>query len=481
MFAISLLLAPLMAAAQGPGQVGASTLGPDEPPVRLWLSGDRRFEPGDRARVQVEARDDGFLLVLNYDTDGRVRVLFPVDPRDDALVRGGRRYEVRGRSARESFVAGGEGSGFVYVALSPDPWALRQVSNGGNWDYDRLAIDPDTQDPERDLTTLLEGLASNRGFDYDLIEYFVNDVEIVRYDYRPRRYYGTLGWAGDPWCDPFWSSGWYCGARTGVVVSFGRVYAGDWWSVGYGPSWYWPASPGYYYRPYSYGRGYTYVYHRPWINLAPTYRPRAGQAVIAGRPRDYTVGRYTPWTFGDRDRDWNRGDRPAAREGDGYRPREGAGGRARPVTTRDNPPAARGGRPASEADGRAGPAGGRPSTERASPPSRGGGSGSPPRARPRARSGGDAAEVRSTGPGSSGQVAVGRAVERRDDGDRPAARPAPRREAPVVSRSEGRRESPPAARAEPRRESPPRASANPPRKAPQPDRARGSSGRRPRG
>lgn len=480
MLTLSLLLAPLMATAQGPGQVGPSTLGADEPPVRLWLSGDRRFEPGDRARVQVEARDDGYLLVLNYDTDGRVRVLFPVDPRDDALVQGGRRYEVRGRSARESFVAGGDGSGFVYVALSPDPWAFREISRGGNWDYDRVAIDPDTQDPERDLTSLLERLASNRGFDYDLVEYFVNDVEIVRYDYRPRRYYGTLGWAGDPGCDPFWSSGWYCGARTGVVVSFGRVYAGDWWSVGYGPSWYWPASPGYYYRPYSYGRGYTFVHHRPWINLTPTYRPRAGQAVLAGRPRDYTVGRSSPWTFGDYNRDGSG--RPAARGADRDRPREGAGGRARPATTRESPPAARGGRPASDGDRRAAPAGGRPSTERASPPSRGGSEGAPPRARPRARGGDDAAEVRSARPAASGQVASSRPANRRAEGARPAVRPQPRQEAPVVNRSGEKREAPPAARAQPRRESPPRAAASSaPRKAPQADRARATSGRRPRG
>ena len=99
--------------------VGTSTLRADEPPVRIWLNGDRRFEPGDGARVQVEARDDGYLLVLNFDTEGRVRVLFPLDPSDDGFVRGGRRYEVRTDRDRSSFNAGTPGAGFVYVALAP--------------------------------------------------------------------------------------------------------------------------------------------------------------------------------------------------------------------------------------------------------------------------------------------------------------------------------------------------------------------------
>ena len=60
------------------------------PPVRLWMNSDRRFRPGDRVRLQVDADVDGYLLVLNYDTDGRVRILFPQDPRDDARIIAGR-------------------------------------------------------------------------------------------------------------------------------------------------------------------------------------------------------------------------------------------------------------------------------------------------------------------------------------------------------------------------------------------------------
>lgn len=367
-------------------QVGASSLGGDEPPVRLWLNGDRRFEAGDRARVQVEARDDGFLLVLNYDTDGRVRVLYPIDPLDDGFVRGGRRYEVRDPRERESFVVGREGAGFVYVALSPDPWDLRAWSRGSNWDYDRIGVDYNSEDPERDLTGLLEQIAGARGFDYDLAEYFVHDVEIVRYEYSAPRYYSPGVWAGDPWCDPYWSTGWFCSARPGVVISYGSYYGGGWWSAGYGPSWYWPGSSWYRYRPYSYGRGYyDYSYHRPWVWNSPTYRP-LNRPVIVGRSRDYTTGRISPWTFASGEGYTGRTARPNAGLPDNYRPRDGGAVRSRPVDDARSVPEARQGRPVTERT--ASP----PSAGRARPVTERSGGSSAPAARPSGRrAGGDPA------------------------------------------------------------------------------------------
>lgn len=400
--AIALLLPVL--AVPGIAPVGVSALNPSEPPVRLWMSGDRRFEPGDRARVQVEARDDGYLLVLHYDTDGRVRVLFPLDPRDDAFVRGGRRYEVRDYSSRESFTVGMEGAGFVYVALSPDPWDLRLWSRGSNWDYERIAVDYDTDDPERDLTGLLERISGPRGFDYDLMEYYVHDVEVVRYEYRPSRYYTPGVWLSDPWCDPYWSTGWFCASRPGVVINHGRFYGGTWWSIGYGPSWYWPSSSWYRYRPYSYGRGYHLTYHRPWVWSTPTYRPIHNRPVIIGRSRDYRTGRLSPWTF---DQPTARSPRPAPALGDAYRPGDGGATRSRPVT---------GSRPTPEASR------GRPATDRAAPPPSAG----------RAR------------PDNSRPAAAQPTGRRTGDGNAPAARPAQDRQppAPVRSRPRGNDEQP---------------------------------------
>src|SRR6185436_16075678 len=91
------------------------------PAVRLWLSNERRFREGDRVRVQVDADVSGFLLVLNYTPEGRLQVLFPLDPRDDNRIEAGRRYEIRSESNNGAFRAGGDGAGFVYSAVSAEP------------------------------------------------------------------------------------------------------------------------------------------------------------------------------------------------------------------------------------------------------------------------------------------------------------------------------------------------------------------------
>ena len=61
------------------------------------------YNRGDRARVTVRVRDDGYVVVLHEDADGHVRVLFPVDPGDDNFLKGGQEYEIRGRGDREAF------------------------------------------------------------------------------------------------------------------------------------------------------------------------------------------------------------------------------------------------------------------------------------------------------------------------------------------------------------------------------------------
>src|SRR5213594_875398 len=88
-------------------------------PVTVQLNHDQ-FDPGDRARVYVQSAQDGYLVVLHADPEGRIRVLFPLDPTDDDFVRGGKKFEVRGRSDRDAFqVEGDEGSGTVLAAVSP--------------------------------------------------------------------------------------------------------------------------------------------------------------------------------------------------------------------------------------------------------------------------------------------------------------------------------------------------------------------------
>src|SRR5580765_2634580 len=93
-------------------------------PVRIELNHDQ-YSAGDKARVYVRSEQDGYLVVLHADPAGRVRVLFPLDPSDDDFIRGGKKFEIRGRNNRDAFqIDGTEGSGLVIAAVSPDPFTF---------------------------------------------------------------------------------------------------------------------------------------------------------------------------------------------------------------------------------------------------------------------------------------------------------------------------------------------------------------------
>src|SRR5216117_2632777 len=107
-------------------------------PVTVRLNHDQ-FDPGDRARVYVQSAQDGYLVVLHADAEGRVRVLFPLDPSDDAFVRGGKRFELRGRGDRDAFqVEGDEGSGTVLAAVAPDAFSFDGFVRNDHWDFRAL-------------------------------------------------------------------------------------------------------------------------------------------------------------------------------------------------------------------------------------------------------------------------------------------------------------------------------------------------------
>jgi hypothetical protein len=320
-----LLLSALPVSNPAAGDLSPASPAAVAPAVRLWMNSSQRYREGDRARVQVEARDDGYLLVLNYDTDGRLRILFPIDPREDNFVRGGRRYEVRGRGDRESFIAGRDGDGLVYAAVSPDPFRLDEFEAGGNWDYTRLSISDRAADPEADITDLIRGVSSDRGFDYDLLEYHV-------YGYRDYRVAGgwyprPLGYYDDYYCD-WWYRPSLFGCRSWWPGSF--WYSG--W--GFGLGFYSPYRYGYY-NPYRYGY-YPYGYYNPWYRDR-YYYPSTTWPVVVGRPRGYTIvrrgsgeGRNPSGVVGG---GTVGGSRPADLGG---RPR-GSDGRGRPSSDRPSP------------------------------------------------------------------------------------------------------------------------------------------------
>jgi hypothetical protein len=249
---ISALLLPLMFSG-APANAAAATQ--DDPPIRLWISNDRRFLPGDRAKVQVRTEYDGYLIVFHVDPEGRLRVLFPIDPDKDNFVRGNKKYEVRGRGGRETFEVDASGRGAVYGAVSRDPFRFDGFVLGDHWDYQALAPARLREDPEPELNELVHRMAQG-SYDYDILTYDV----ISRSAYVSNRSPVYRDWAySDPWCYSFSCGHAYYGSpfRLSIGVFYGRPYRR------------------YYYDPYFYAYDpiYNPFFYDPYY-YAPAYYPR---------------------------------------------------------------------------------------------------------------------------------------------------------------------------------------------------------------
>jgi hypothetical protein len=235
-----------------------------DPPVKVWLNDDQLVR-GDRARVYIKADRDGYVVVLHAEPDGRIRVLFPLDPRDDNYVRAGETYEVRSRGDRDAFTASdSRGTGTVYATYSQDPLRFDGFVREDHWDY-RVEAFRVGDDPEADLTELARQMAAGAAFEYDLVSYDVTARVAYRSSYP--HYYG--GWYNS-WYDP-----WYRPWRSGIYISIGRPWYYDPWYYDpwYDPYYYSAAyyRP-YYYRPYYYGSWYDPWYGPYRTTVIYTYR-----------------------------------------------------------------------------------------------------------------------------------------------------------------------------------------------------------------
>jgi hypothetical protein len=274
---------PTLLALLAPSELPATVRpDPQAEPVRIWISGSRTFRPGEAAKVQIETGRPGHLLVLQLDPAGRVRVLFPVAPSDDPVVQANRRYEIRRPAEGGSFIAAEGGVGLVYAALAEDPFRLDGLTTPeGEWSGSAFQIPRETETPEADLTAAVQAVVSDRGFDYDVLDYQVAG-RIAQHVDVPA------------WWSPMYGDSDDC---MGCGVWTDQVYI----SVGLGFGWGWP----YYYNPYSWGYGYAYYpgyyppyypgYYPPYYpGYYPPYYPGGYYpgGYIKGRPRGYEVGTY---------------------------------------------------------------------------------------------------------------------------------------------------------------------------------------------
>lgn len=327
--------------------------------LRITLNGGD-YRPGDRVRVQVEPGQDGYLIVFRVDGDSRVRVLFPIDPDVDAFVRGGKRYELRGRNDRESFLADDiGGNGLIYAALSREPLVFGSYAVNDHWDYESLRLPDQDSDAEAALGGIVRRMSNNSRFDYDVTGYRVHEQRTVVTD-------GGRGYS-DPFYDPYWnclSCGYRYGGGSRVNIGFGSGYG--WNDPWYRDPWYYDPFAynsyyGYYGYPYA-GSGWNYPgQYRPYVQVnlprprvpdtpygfrARERRPNAGTSLIA--PDLARAMRPDPRpSAGTRNGNpverGSSNDRGRVRNDDGSRGRASSGGDRRdsPPPAPSSPPSAR--------------------------------------------------------------------------------------------------------------------------------------------
>ena len=184
------------------------------PRVEVWTNrGDDPYHSGDGARVHFRADRDAYITILRVDTDGRVRVLFPREPWEDNFARGGREYEVQGRSDQDAFyIDDYPGVGYVFGIAAADPFVYDRLESDEHWDYRTIADGRVRGDPYVALTDLAQRIVPNgyEDWDYDLVPYYVQQ----HYDYPRFLCYDCHSYVSYP----FWSPYDYTCVRFRIVV-----------------------------------------------------------------------------------------------------------------------------------------------------------------------------------------------------------------------------------------------------------------------
>jgi hypothetical protein len=168
-----------------------------DPPVRVWMSSDGNYALGDHAKVYARAAQDGYLVVLHAAPDGRVRVLFPLDPQDDQRVQGRKKYELKGRGGHEAFmVDDSSGHGTVLAAVAKAPFRFDQFEQNGRWDYQAFSDSAAGSDHEAGLMGIVQRMEPADGhFDFDVATYV---AWASRYARDPYPYDYPLWWGYGP-------------------------------------------------------------------------------------------------------------------------------------------------------------------------------------------------------------------------------------------------------------------------------------------
>ena len=106
---------------------------------RIWLDRgtDPVLEPGDRVRIYYRTPADAYVAILQIDTDGTTRMLYPRSPTESHYARADRDYRLLFPRSAYWNVDDRPGVGYFFVVTSPIPFDLsdfRYSYYDGGWD-----------------------------------------------------------------------------------------------------------------------------------------------------------------------------------------------------------------------------------------------------------------------------------------------------------------------------------------------------------
>jgi hypothetical protein len=213
----------------------------DRPRINVWLDRDDVYNRGEPARVYFKSDRDAYVTIVRIDTDGRMRVLFPIDPFEDNFARGGKTFEVLGRDRDQAFrVDDYPGVGYVFAIASVDAFKYDDIVRGDHWDYRTISDGRVRGDPYVAVSDMADRIASEGEYDYDVTQYYVER----HYDYPRFVCYDCHSYASWPYWDPYSS---YC-SRFRIVIY------DDWYYYPYRRY----SGPGVIIRPYRPGPRYVF-------------------------------------------------------------------------------------------------------------------------------------------------------------------------------------------------------------------------------
>ena len=101
----------------------------------------QQYAPGESMVLCVPVTSDGHLVILHYDQDGKLSMVFPTGPQHDTFVKGGSEKKISGR------VTGPPGKQFFEVI-----WTKKKLLDPMEINFD------DDEDVERAISSLLDAL-----------------------------------------------------------------------------------------------------------------------------------------------------------------------------------------------------------------------------------------------------------------------------------------------------------------------------------